>query len=222
LVFGVEHISDHAESNRSASRAETTQKTSEKNLPPSTASSSKDLPKVDGSEGYLHHPEAAVLLRPRCPQLAPDAVQDQEPCRSGSGIGDMVVTKIVVLVQAANGIGVHSSIIVYSGLENPKSLAHQQLTHARLTEGDYGQDPPFLLDGEGIRSMLGRVGLIEYQRLLGAARRGVDHGSMDGLINLFDCRGSCITAPIVSQLLRHDSKLFLFFCRCRLSHARLD
>ena len=83
---------------------------------PICARTSEDLPEVYGAERQLHDPSTTVLFRPGRPQFASDTIKYQKPGHASPGICVDVVTKTVILVERADGIGVHSSIVVYRTL----------------------------------------------------------------------------------------------------------
>jgi hypothetical protein len=112
LVFRVKHVGNHTKGDGATSGRETTQETRSEDHGPLGTGASKDLPNVDSAQGQLHNPKATVFLRKRRPELASNAVQNQEPGHTGPSVGDVVIAKVVLLVNAANSIAIHTRIVV--------------------------------------------------------------------------------------------------------------
>jgi hypothetical protein len=200
LVIGVEHVGDHAERDGATSGTKTTQKTRNEYHVPFVTGTSENLPKVNGAQRQLHHPEPAILLRPGCPKLASEAVQDQEPGHAGSGIGEMIFTKVVLLVESADSIGVYRRVEVYQKLtiagKVHSVVVRSCLTHARLAQSHDSQHGPFLPFREGVGRVLKSVHLCEDLRGVGIDRRRRQpwtavHGSHFDL-----CRGDLLAATV--------------------------
>lgn len=112
LILRIKHIRNHTERDTSTSRAHTAEDTSRKHHIPACAGASKDLPDVDSAERELHDRPTAKVLGPRRPQLATDAVGDQEPGQPCTRVGEVVGAQAVVLVEWGDGVGVDGRVEV--------------------------------------------------------------------------------------------------------------
>lgn len=103
------------------------------------ACASQDLPKVDSAKGDLHHPKATVLLRPRRPQLTTNPIEDEEVCHPRPGVGEVVVTEVVVVVEATNCVAVYGSVEIFRSLASTKFRNHTSINTYSYSSG---REPP--------------------------------------------------------------------------------
>jgi hypothetical protein len=113
LVFRVKHVGNHTKGDGATRGTETAQETRSQDHGPFGTGASKDLPNVDSAQGQLHNPKATVFLRERRPKLASNAVQNQKPGHAGPGVGDVVIAKVVLLVNAVNSIAIYTRVVVW-------------------------------------------------------------------------------------------------------------
>lgn len=71
---------------------------------PGGTGTGKYLPHIDSEERRLHDGPSAKLFGPRSPELAPEAIQNQKPRHSRSGVGEVIGSEIVMLVETPDGI----------------------------------------------------------------------------------------------------------------------
>jgi len=130
LVLGTEHVCDHAQGDTAASRRETTEDATGENGVEASREHAGELEDVDKGERGLHDPLAAEFLGEGSPELAAEAVGDEEGHLTETGLE---VRDAKVLGHARDGVGVDGGIVV----------------HADLDPEDDGKDKPFLTAGEG-------------------------------------------------------------------------
>jgi hypothetical protein len=112
LVFGVEHVRNHSECYRSTCGAETTEQTRCQHVRPRGTGTGHSLPDVDSEKRQLHDRLSSELLGPGCPQFASNTVQDQKPSHTGSSVGKMVTTEMVVLIKRSYCVGVDRCVVI--------------------------------------------------------------------------------------------------------------